>query len=188
MKQRGPIYCHHEVKMLFVKQTLRFMPRTRAHGEPLLRRFLHHAASTQASMSLAFQSVAPGHYLEFAPDCVLHADHGMHLKHKCREHGAKLVNGYRIVAFHQHVPTPLAHTHHEKFNLEIGRRLPLAEDLEDSLLGILVLYRRTLRAFEPADDVLHILLLFCKWSDRHSALLYSLATVVARAEKATVKE
>jgi hypothetical protein len=28
--------------------------------------------------------------------------------------------------------------------------------LEDSLLGILILHRRTLRAFEPADYVLHL--------------------------------
>jgi hypothetical protein len=43
-------------------------------------------------MSLAFQSVAPGDDFEFAPDCVLDTDHGMHLEYKCREHGAKLVN------------------------------------------------------------------------------------------------
>jgi hypothetical protein len=36
------------------------------------------------------------------------------------------------------MPTPLAHTHHEKLDLEIGWRLPLAKDLEDSLLGILI--------------------------------------------------
>jgi hypothetical protein len=113
-------------------------------------------------MSLAFQSVAPGNYFEFAPDCVLDADHRVHLEYKCREHGAELVNREWIVAFHQHVPTPLAHTYHEKLDLEIGWRLPLAKHLKDSLLGILILYRRTLRAFEPADYVWHVLLLFGK--------------------------
>jgi hypothetical protein len=57
------------------------------------------------------------------------------------------------------MPTPLAHTHHEELDLEIGWRLPLAKHLEDSLLGILILYGRTLRAFEPTDYVLHLLLL-----------------------------
>jgi hypothetical protein len=54
------------------------------------------------------------------------------------------------------MPTPLAHTYDEKLDLEIGWRLPPAKHLEDSLLGILILHRRTLRAFEPADYVLHL--------------------------------
>jgi hypothetical protein len=33
------------------------------------------------------------------------------------------------------MPTPLAHTHHEKLDLEVGWRLPLAKHLEDSLLA-----------------------------------------------------
>src|ERR1700692_1919072 len=111
-------------------------------------------------MSLAFQAFAPGDYFEFAPNCLLDADHGVHLEYKCREHRAKLVNRQRIVAFHQHMPTPLAHTNYEKLDLEIGWRLPLAKHLEDSLLRVLILHRRTLRAFEPADYVFHFLLLF----------------------------
>ncbi len=100
-------------------------------------------------MLLAFQSVAPGDYFEFAPDCVLDADHGVYLEDKCRERGAKLVNHQWIVAVHQHTPAPLAHTDHKKLDLEIGWRLPLAKHLEDSLLGILILRRRILRAFKP---------------------------------------
>src|SRR2546426_9517144 len=53
------------------------------------------------------------------------------------------------------MPTPLAHTHYEELDLEVGWRLPLTKHLKDSFLGILVLHRRTLRAFEPADHVLH---------------------------------
>ena len=68
------------------------------------------------------------------------------------------------------MPTPLTHTHHEKLDLEIGGRLPLAKHLEDSLLRIQVLYGRTLRAFEPADYVFHDLLLFLKWLDRSQCL------------------
>src|SRR5690349_22047385 len=52
--------------------------------------------------------------------------------------------------------TPLAHANYEKLDLEISWRLPLAKHLKDSLLGILILHRRTLRALEPADDVLHV--------------------------------
>lgn len=92
-------------------------------------------------MSLAFQAVAPRDYFEFAPDCVLDADHGVHLEYKCGEHRAKLVNREWIVALHQHMPTPLAHTNYEKLDLEIGWCLPLAKHLQDSLLGILILYR-----------------------------------------------
>jgi len=94
-------------------------------------------------MSLAFQSVAPGDYFEFTPDCVLDGDYGVHLEYKGREHRAKLVNRQRIVAFHQHMTTPLAHTYDEKLDLEIGWRLPLTKHLEDPLLGILILYGRT---------------------------------------------
>src|SRR5450755_2930898 len=54
------------------------------------------------------------------------------------------------------MPTPVAHTYYEKLDLEIGRRLPLTKHLENSLLGILVLRWRTLRAFVPADHVFHI--------------------------------
>src|SRR5947199_4907630 len=53
------------------------------------------------------------------------------------------------------MPTPLAHSHYEELDLEVGWRLPLTKHIKDSLLGILVLHRRTLRAFEPADHVLH---------------------------------
>src|ERR1700692_1739530 len=61
------------------------------------------------------------------------------------------------------MPTPLAHTYDEKLDLEIGWRFPLTKHLEDPLLGILILYRRTLRALEPADYVFHVLLLLCKF-------------------------
>jgi hypothetical protein len=57
------------------------------------------------------------------------------------------------------MPTPLAHTDHEKPDFEIGWRLPLAKHLEDSLLGILILQRRTLRAFESADLTARVVVL-----------------------------
>jgi hypothetical protein len=63
------------------------------------------------------------------------------------------VNRQRIVAVHQQVPASIAHTNHEELDLEIRWRLPLTKYLQDSLLRILVLRRRTLRAFIPTDDV-----------------------------------
>jgi len=39
---------------------------------------------------------------------------------------------------------PLADPNYKKLDLEIGWRLPLAKHFEDSLLGVLILYRRTL--------------------------------------------
>src|SRR5207248_9945442 len=104
-------------------------------------------------MSLAFQSVAPSDDLKFAPDCILGRDYRVHLEHECRQHRAKPLNRHPIVAFHQHVPTPLADSYYEKFNPEIGGRLPLTEYLEDSLLGILVFKGRTLRSFKPTNHV-----------------------------------
>jgi len=48
---------------------------------------------------------------------------------------------------------------YKEFNLEIGGRLPLTEHLKNSLLGIFVLHGRTLRAFEPADHFIVLLLI-----------------------------
>src|SRR6266566_10090187 len=105
--------------------------------------------------SVAFQSISPGNDLEFATDGFLDRNDGSRLEYKSGKHRTKLVNGHRIVALYQHMPTPLADSHHEERDLEIGGRLPLTEYLKDSLLGILVLDGRTLRAFKPADHVLH---------------------------------
>src|SRR4029450_7688953 len=106
-------------------------------------------------MSLAFESIAPGNRFEFDPDSVLDGNHGSCLEYKSRPGRAYLVNGRRIIAVHQHMPTHPAHPHHEQLDLEIGGRLPLSENLQYPLLGILVFRRRSLRTFEPADHVLH---------------------------------
>jgi hypothetical protein len=53
------------------------------------------------------------------------------------------------------MPTPLANSYYKEFDLEIGGRLPSTEYLKDSLLGVLVFHGRALRAFKPADHVLH---------------------------------
>src|SRR5882724_10842034 len=106
-------------------------------------------------MSLAFESIAPGNRFEFDPDSVLDGNHGSRLEYKSGPGRAYLVNGRRIIAIHQHMPTPLAHSHDEHLNLEIGGRLPLSENFQDPLLGILILRRRSLRTFEPADHVFH---------------------------------
>jgi hypothetical protein len=36
----------------------------------------------QGRLLLAFQSIAPGDYFEFTPDCVLNGDYRVHLKDK----------------------------------------------------------------------------------------------------------
>src|SRR5438046_1985173 len=76
-------------------------------------------------------------------------------KYESRKHRTEFVNGHRIVTFHQHMPTPFADSYYEEFDLEIGGCLPLTEYLKDSLLGILIFHGRTVRAFEPADHILH---------------------------------
>src|SRR5439155_10306934 len=74
---------------------------------------------------------------------------------KRRQHRAELVNRQRIFAVQQHISTSVAYSYNEELDLEIVRRLPLSENLQYPLLGILVLHRRSLRTFEPADHVLH---------------------------------
>src|SRR5947209_876452 len=106
-------------------------------------------------MSGAFQPVAPGDSFEFDTDSVFDGNHGSRLEYESRVRRAELVNGQWIVALHEQVSTPFAHAHNEQFNLEIGGCLPLSKNLQYPLLGILILRRRTLRTFKPADHVLH---------------------------------
>src|SRR5208283_5373392 len=140
-----------------------------------IRAFTRREASDR--MSVAVQSVAPGDYFEFAPDCVLDADYGVHLEYKCREHRAELVNREWVVPLHQHMPAPLAHTNYEKLDLEIGWRLPLTKHLKDALLGVFILYGRALRAFEPADYVFHLLLRLWRWPDRSRPIQSTLSAM-----------
>src|SRR6266516_1231909 len=106
-------------------------------------------------MSLAFESIAPGNRFQSDPHSVLDGNHGSRLEFKSRIGRAELVNDQRIVAVPQHTPTPLACSHDEQLDLELGGRLPLSEHLQYPLLGILVFDRRTLRTFEPTDHVFH---------------------------------
>src|SRR2546428_9449158 len=76
---------------------------------------------SESKTLLALQSIAPSDDLKFAPDCILDRDYRVHLEYKCRQHRAKLMNRHRIVAFHQHVPAPLADSYYEKFDRGIGR-------------------------------------------------------------------
>src|SRR5438445_7521467 len=75
--------------------------------------------------SLAFQSISPSNYLEFAADGFLDRNDGSRLEYESRKHRTELVNGHRIVAFHQHVPAPPAASHQEALDLKIARRVPL---------------------------------------------------------------
>src|SRR5712692_2011767 len=86
-------------------------------------------------MSAAFQPVAPGDGFEFDPDCVFDGNHWSRLEFESREGRAYFVNGRRIVAVHQHMPTPLAHSYDEHLDFEIGGRLPLTEHLKYPLLA-----------------------------------------------------
>src|SRR5204863_707862 len=104
---------------------------------------------------LAFQSISPADDLELAADGFFDRDDRSYLEHEGRKHRTELVNGHEVVALEQHVSAPFANAYHEEFDLEIGGGFPLTEYLENSLLGILVLDRRALRALEPADHVFH---------------------------------
>ncbi len=105
---------------------------------------------------MAFQSISPRDDFEFAADGFLDRNNRMHLEHERRQHLTELVDGHQIVAFHQHMPAPLADPDHKEIDLEIARALPLTEDLKDPLLGVLIFHRRALRPLEPADYVFHL--------------------------------
>src|SRR2546428_12481145 len=92
---------------------------------------------SESKTLLALQSVAPSDDLKFAPDCILDRDYRVHLEYKCRQHRAKLMNRHRIVAFHQHVPAPLADSYYEKFNPEIGGGPPFPRNPPGLLFGSL---------------------------------------------------
>jgi hypothetical protein len=79
------------------------------------------------------------------------------------------VNRQGIVAFHQQMASPVADTNDEKLDLEIGWGFPVTKYFKNSLLGILVLHRRTLRTFEPADHGFHVNS-FLYWSTVYSRL------------------
>src|SRR3989304_3741588 len=102
-------------------------------------------------MLLAFEPITKGNRLKLHPDSVHDGNHRSCLEYKSREGRAELVNGQRIIAVHQHMPTPLTYTHNEQLDLEIVGRLPLSENLQYPLLGVLVLHRRSLRTFERTD-------------------------------------
>src|SRR5689334_3688685 len=106
-------------------------------------------------MSFPFQAIAPGDHLQFAADGFFDGDDRAHLEHERGEHRTEFVNGHQVIAFHQHVPAPLADPDHEEVDLEVARRLPLAEHIQDPLLRVLVFHWRTLLALEPADHVFH---------------------------------
>ncbi len=106
--------------------------------------------------ALWLQTIASGDGFQFHPHCIHDGNHAMRLEFKGRECRAELVDGQRIVAFHQHVAAPIAHAHHDQLDLEIGGRFSLGEHLQNPLPGILVFHRRALRSFKPTDHVFHV--------------------------------
>ncbi len=60
-----------------------------------------------------------------------------------------------VIAFHQHVTTPITYADDEGVDLKVGWGLPWAEDFQDSLLCIFVLRGRTLLTLIPGNHVLH---------------------------------
>src|SRR6266576_4713946 len=106
-------------------------------------------------MLLALYSIMKGNRFKLHPDSVHDGNHWSCFEYKRRESRTELVNGQRIIAVHQHIPTPIAYPHHEQLDLEIVGGFPLSENLQYSLLGILVFHWRSLRTFEPADHIFH---------------------------------
>src|SRR5579872_7151232 len=111
-----------------------------------------------AARSGEFEALAPVDHLELDPDRIGDRDHRPCLELESGQHRAEFMDGCRVVAIRQHVSAPVADPADEHLDLEIGRRLPAAEHVEDPLLGILIVGRRALRALVPADHPLHRIL------------------------------
>src|SRR5712691_6793782 len=106
-------------------------------------------------MLLAFEPITKCNRFKLHSDSIHNGNHWPCFEYKYRQHREELVNCQRIVAVQQHIPTPVTHSYDEQLDLEIVGRLPLSENLQYPLLGILVLHRRPLRTFGPTDHVLH---------------------------------
>src|SRR6266571_7284204 len=91
--------------------------------------------------SLFGEPIPKGDGFEFDAHCVRDWNHWASLEHKRRQHGAELVNGCGIITIQHHITTPVTHSDDEQLDLEIGWSLPLSENLQNALLGILVFYR-----------------------------------------------
>src|SRR4051812_31697839 len=98
-------------------------------------------ATHRLTTSLAFDTITKGNRFKLYPDRVHDGNNGSRLEFKSRQHRAELVNRQRIVAIQHHVPTPVTHSDNEQLDLETGGRLPLSENLQYTLLRILVFYR-----------------------------------------------
>jgi hypothetical protein len=83
--------------------------------------------------SLTFQSIAVGDRFEFHANGVGDGNDGVSFECESRQHRTELMHFERVIAFHQHIPAPITDANDERVDLEIGWRLPRAEDLQDSL-------------------------------------------------------
>ena len=126
-----------------------------AHGSMLRAVRGRRSESQSAGRFSSWKTVAPGDYFKFGTDGIFNRDDRTCFEHKCGKHGTELVNGERIVAFDEHVASPLADPDDKELDFEVRRRLPIAKDLKDAFLGVFVLDRRALWALEPADYIFH---------------------------------
>src|SRR6266545_2079708 len=127
----------------------------RACNQRVSRAFSLTESAEYAPMSGDFEPITKAHRFQLHPYGVHDGYHWSRLEFKRRQHRTELVNRQRIVAVQHHVSAPVAHSNDEQLDLEVVRRLPLREHVEDPLLSVLVLQRRSLRPFVPAEHVLH---------------------------------
>src|SRR5437660_4616135 len=122
----------------------------------VLRSWLHRLVRPHGiTTSFGFEPISKCNRFLFHADSVHDGNHGARLEHKRRQHRAELVHRQRIVAIQHHISAPVTHPDHEQLDLEIGGRLPLRENLQNPLLGILVFDGRALRTFGPGEHVFH---------------------------------
>jgi hypothetical protein len=90
-------------------------------------------------VSLPGETVTKSDGFEFNPNGVRDGDYGARFEHKRRQHRAEFVDSGRVIAIQHHISTPITHSNDEQLDLEIGGGLPLGENFQNALLGILVL-------------------------------------------------
>ena len=100
----------------------RRLSRSHVH-ERRCRRYYQAEATRCARQLLCFEPITKGDGFELHPDGIHDGYHRPRFEDECWQHRAELVNGQRVVAVEQHVPTPVADAYDEQLDLEIIRRV-----------------------------------------------------------------
>lgn len=92
-------------------------------------------------MSLLVETIPKGNGFKFDAHSVCDRNYRARFEYKCGKHEAKTCEHRWDHRNQSSYNTPITHPDNEQLDLEIGGGLPLSENLQNALLGILVLNR-----------------------------------------------